>query len=176
MILTERLSLQPLEEADRDAHAAMMADPEVMHDYPAPMIRAQADGRFDNHRAAFARDGFGKWTVRRRADGAYLGFTGVSPLWPHLPPAPGLEIGWRLVRAAWGEGYASEAARASLRDIFQRTAAEEVIAYTHPTNERSQAVMRRLGFRREPTRDFEQAHDRSVVYVTDRADWITAST
>lgn len=176
MILTERLTLQPLAETDRDAHAAMMADPEVMHDYPAPMGRAEADQRFDRHMAAFARDGFGKWTLRRRADGAYLGFTGVSPIWPDLPPAPGLEIGWRLVRAAWGEGYASEAARAALRDIFQRTAAMEVIAYTSPTNERSQAVMRRLGLRREPARDFAQPHDRSVVYVADRALWAPAST
>lgn len=175
MILTDRLILRGASEADREAHAAMMADPEVMHDYPAPLTRAEADQRFDRHLSALARDGFGKWTVRRRSDDAYLGFTGVSPLWPELPPAPGLEIGWRLVHAAWGQGYASEAARAALYDIFARTTVDEVIAYTNPTNARSQAVMRRLGMRRETARDFERPSGPSVVFVTDRTDWAMVS-
>lgn len=177
MILTERLILRAADETDRGPHAAMMADPEVMHDYPAPMSRDEADRRFDWHLGAFARDGFGKWTLRRRSDDAYLGFTGVSPIWPHLAPAPGLEVGWRLVCAAWGQGYASEAARGALSDIFARTDADEVIAYTGPANDRSQAVMRRLGMRRDPARDFQQPDgDPSVVYVADRTGWTASAT
>ena len=154
MIETARLILSVWAEADRAPFVAMCADPEVMHDYPAPEDAATAGARFDRYAAALARDGFGKWALRRKDDGAFLGLCGVSPIWPTLPPAPGLEIGWRMVRAAWGHGYATEAARAALADVFARTDADEVISFTLPTNTRSLAVMARLGLDRDAARDF----------------------
>ncbi len=172
MIETERLTLSAWTEAERAPFRAMTADPEVMHDYDAPFTEAQADTRFDRHMAAFGRDGFGKWALRRKDDGAYLGYCGVSPIWPTLAPAPGLEIGWRLVRTAWGHGYASEAARAALPDVFARTTAAEIITFTLPTNERSQAVMRRLGLHRDAARDFlYETGLPAVVFVAPRGDW-----
>jgi RimJ/RimL family protein N-acetyltransferase len=154
MIETARLTLSAWTEAERAPFVAMVGDPEVMHDYPAPDDEAAANARFDRYVAAQARDGFGKWSLRRRDDGAFLGWCGVSPIWGMLPPAPGLEIGWRMVRAAWGHGYATEAASASLADIFARTDADEVISFTLPTNTRSLAVMGRLGLTRDASRDF----------------------
>src|SRR5271156_3546844 len=139
MIETARLTLSAWTEAERAPYRAMCADPEVMHDYPAPFSIEVADERFERHLEAFARDSFGKWALRRKEDGAYLGYCGVNPIWPTLPLAPGLEIGWRMVRSAWGHGYASEAARAGLTDIFARVAAAEVLSYTSTTNSRSQA-------------------------------------
>jgi ribosomal-protein-alanine N-acetyltransferase len=83
--------------------------------------------------------------------------------------APGLEIGWRLVRDAWGQGYASEAARAALADIFAHTDADEVISFTLPTNTRSLAVMARLGLTRDPGRDFAyETGNPAVVFVAPR--------
>ena len=70
------------------------------------------------------------------------------------PAAPGVEVGWRLVRSAWGHGYATEGARAALRDGFARHGWAEVLSYTAADNMRSQAVMGRLGLVREPHRDF----------------------
>jgi RimJ/RimL family protein N-acetyltransferase len=172
MIETARLTLSAWTEAERAPYAAMCDDPEVMHDYPAPFDAATAHERFKRHMAAFARDGFGKWALRRKDDSAYLGYCGVSPIWPTLPVAPGFEIGWRMVRAAWGHGYATEAARAALTDVFARTDAAEVLAFTLPTNHRSQAVMRRLGLERDAARDFnyEDGHP-AVVYVARREAW-----
>ena len=114
MIETARLTLSAWTEAERAPFAAMCADPEVMHDYLAAEDAATAGARLDRYMAAQARDGFGKWAVRRKHDGAFLGWCGVSPIWPTLAPAPGLEIGWRLIRAAWGFGFATEAARPGL--------------------------------------------------------------
>ncbi len=170
MIETARLTLSAWTEAERAPFVAMCADPEVMHDYPAPEDAATAGARFDRYIAAQARDGFGKWAVRRKADGAFLGWCGVSPIWPTLKPAPGLEIGWRVVRAAWGHGYASEAARAALADIFARTDAAEVISFTLPTNTRSMAVMARLGLTRDAARDFTYETGKpAVVFVAPRS-------
>ena len=170
MIETARLTLSPLSEAERAPFVAMCGDPEVMHDYPAPDDEAAAHARFDRYAERHARDGFGKWALRRKDDGAFLGLCGVSPIWGTLPPAPGLEIGWRMVRAAWGHGYATEAARASLADIFARTDAAEVISFTLPTNTRSLAVMARLGLTRDASRDFlYETGLPAVVFVAPRS-------
>jgi ribosomal-protein-alanine N-acetyltransferase len=169
MIETARLTLSALTEAERAPFMAMTADPEVMHDYPAPFTAAEASERFDRYLERQQRDGFGRWALRRKDDGVFLGLCGVGPIYPTLPPAPGLEIGWRLVRAAWGLGYATEAARASLPDIFARTDADEVISFTTPTNTRSLAVMGRLGLTRDASRDFLfEDGNPGVVFVAPR--------
>jgi RimJ/RimL family protein N-acetyltransferase len=154
MITTERLILRPWREADRAPFAAMHADPEVMHDFPAPLSRAESDAKQDRYQANIERAGFGRWAIERREDARFLGYTGIMPVFADHPCAPGVEIGWRMIRAAWGFGYASEAAAAALRDGFERLGFAEVLAYTGVTNARSQAVMRRLGMGRDPKRDF----------------------
>jgi RimJ/RimL family protein N-acetyltransferase len=173
MIETARLTLSPWTEAERAPFIAMCADPEVMHDYAAPEDTATASARLDRYMAAQARDGFSKWALRRRDDGAFVGWCGVSPIWPALPPAPGLEIGWRMVRAAWGHGYATEAAKAALADVFARTDADEVISFTLPTNTRSLGVMARLGLTRDASRDFLYATGLpAVVFVAPRSQYV----
>ena len=170
MIETARLTLSAWTEADRGPFVAMCADPEVMHDYGGPWDAARANERFERERVAFARDGHGKWAVRRKPDGVFLGYCGISPIWPALTVAPGLEIGWRLNREAWGAGYASEAATAALVDIFARTDAAEVIAFTQPDNARSLAVMARLGLTRDASRDFlYETGLPAVVFVAPRS-------
>src|SRR5437764_1367293 len=74
---------------------------------------------------------------------------------PGFPFAPAVEIGWRLTRAYWGQGYATEAARAALDDGFGRLGLDEIVAFTLPINQRSRRVMERLGMSRDPVDDFE---------------------
>jgi len=175
MIETPRLILRQYREADRAAFRAMVADPEVMHDYGAPMGQDEADAFFERRRAQIETDRFGKWAVERRSDGVFLGFVGVSLVYPGLPIAPGLEIGWRLARAAWGFGYAAEAARASMTDTFERTGATEILSFTQPHNDRSLAVMRRLGFRRDAARDFTyETGLPAVLYAMAKSNWVSA--
>jgi ribosomal-protein-alanine N-acetyltransferase len=166
MIQTERLILRPWREADRAAFAAMNADPDVMHDFPAPLTRAESDAKLDRYQTSIETIGYGRWLIERREDGAFLGYTGVMPIFPDHPCAPGDEIGWRMIRAAWGFGYASEAAAAALADGFERLNLEEIIAYTAPTNRRSRAVMERLCMAPDPARDFQDPlHGPFVVYA-----------
>jgi RimJ/RimL family protein N-acetyltransferase len=75
------------------------------------------------------------------------------------PLAPHFDVGWRLVRSAWGKGYATEAARAALDDVFNRVGLDEVLAYTAIDNLRAQAVMERLKLRRDPMLDFDVLND-----------------
>ena len=155
MIETSRTRLRRWTDGDRNAFAALHADPEVMHDYSGPLNQSQSDAKFERYVSTFSRQGFGRWVVENR-DGDFLGYAGLMPSRPAHPLGPHVDIGWRLVRSAWGQGYATEAARAALDDAFGRCGLLEVIAYTAADNARSQAVMARLSLRRDPSRDFSE--------------------
>jgi len=131
----------------------MHADPEVMHDYGGPISRVESDAKLDRYVAAYRSHGFCRWAIENQ-EGDFLGYCGVMPSRPDHPLGSHAEIGWRLVRPAWGHGYATEAAHAALKDFFTRIGLTEVLAYTAPDNLRSQAVMGRLGLQRDPGRDF----------------------
>jgi RimJ/RimL family protein N-acetyltransferase len=152
-IQTERLLLRPWREEDLAPLAALQADPEVMADYGGPQSLEASQAKIDRYRDAFDAFGFTRWAVE--AEGAFIGYVGVMPVFPGHPREPGYEVGWRLVRAAWGKGYATEAARASLLDVFRRAGLVEVLSYTAPDNRRSRAVMDRLGLTRRQELDFE---------------------
>jgi RimJ/RimL family protein N-acetyltransferase len=154
-ILTDRLRLRDWRQADRAPYAAMMADPMVGDWLGATLTEAEAVAHIDRLGAGLADSGFGLMALERRADGVFLGAAGLAPLKPDNPIAPGVEIGWRLARAAWGRGYASEAAAALLAHGFDRLELAEIVAFTATGNLRSRAVMARLGMTRRPDLDFE---------------------
>jgi len=152
---TPRIRLRCWQEADREAFIDLHADPEVMHDFGGPFSRSESAAKFDRYVAAFGRDGFTRWAIETRA-GEFLGYAGVLSSEQSHPLGPHADIGWRLVRSAWGQGYATEAARAALDDAFVRCALPEILAYTAPDNVKSQLVMARLGLQRDPNRDFRE--------------------
>lgn len=173
MIATARLRLVDWAERHADPLAAMHADAEVMADQGGPIDRAASEAKRARYAEAGARHGFTRWAVEA-LDGRFLGYAGVMPAPDGHPLAPHHEIGWRLIRSAWGQGFATEAARAALADLFVRTAIEEVLAYTAPDNARSQAVMHRLTLARTPERDFTAGTDgrswRGLVWAARRPD------
>ena len=153
IIETPRIRLRCWRDSDRVAFALMHAHPEVMHDAGGPLDQVHSDVKLDRYVAGFAQHGFCRWAVET-LQGEFLGYAGVMPSWQAHPLGPHFDIGWRLVRSAWGQGYATEAAGAALRDVFARCGLTEVLAYTAPDNARSRAVMTRLRLRRDPSRDF----------------------
>jgi RimJ/RimL family protein N-acetyltransferase len=154
MIDTERLVLRPWTEADREPFLAVTADPEVMSWLGGVPTPDAANQRFERFASGFDERGYTRWAIERTADGAFLGYCGLAPVHETLP-VTGIEAGWGLARAAWGFGYAAEAARAAVLDGFDRLKFEEIIAFTADTNRRSQPVMARAGLTRDPSRDFD---------------------
>jgi RimJ/RimL family protein N-acetyltransferase len=152
---TERLLLRGWREQDREPFAALNADPAVMEHFPAPLDRVRSDALVDAIEARFERDGFGLWALEVESSGEFIGFTGLAiPAFEaHFTPA--VEVGWRLARSAWGQGYATEAGRAALAFGFGQGGLAEVVSFTSAGNLRSRAVMERLGMRRDPADDFE---------------------
>lgn len=167
---TGRLLLRRWHPDDRAPFAALNADPEVMRHFPEQLTRQQSDELADRIELAMERQGWGLWALEDRATGRFIGFTGLARPGFQAPFMPAVEIGWRLERAAWGHGFASEAARAAARFAFDELALEEIVSLAVVANERSRAVMRRLGMTHDPADDFdhplvEQPHlRRHVLY------------
>ncbi len=153
-LTTPRLLLRRWRDTDREPYAALNADPEVMVNFPSLLTREQSDAMIDKFENGFEQYGFGLWAVEVRETGQFIGFTGIQWVPFDAPFAPAVEIGWRMARAAWGHGYATEAARASATHGFA-TGLTEIVAMVVPQNLRSQAVMHRLGMTRDPEADFE---------------------
>jgi RimJ/RimL family protein N-acetyltransferase len=153
LIRSDHLKLRSWRDSDRDAFAALNAAADVTVDLGGPLDRAASDAKFDRYVAAFDQHGFCRWALED-SDGRLLGYAGVMPSRSGHPLGPHADIGWRLIRAAWGRGYATEAARASLRDAFERLSLKEVLAYTSIDNVRSQAVIRRLNMQRAASLDY----------------------
>jgi RimJ/RimL family protein N-acetyltransferase len=131
---------------DLDAHAEMSADPEVMCHIGdgEPLDRAQSRREIAMHIGHWALRGYGQWALERKEDGASVGRAG---LW-NPPGWPGLEVGWKLARRAWGQGYATEAGRAAIEWTWETLDAPRLISIIQPGNTRSIRVAERLGMRR----------------------------
>ncbi|HEX4911899.1 MAG TPA: GNAT family N-acetyltransferase [Permianibacter sp.] len=177
-IQTRRLRLRQWQLGDADPFAAMVADPEVMRYFPATLTRPQSDALLAKLHQRIDATGYGFWATERRDTGEFIGFVGLNVPDHPLPFAPCVEIGWRLVRSAWGQGLASEAARAALRFGFDTLKLGEVVSFTSQHNLRSQAVMQRIGMRRDPGGDFlhpKLASDHwlapHVLYRLTATDW-----
>jgi RimJ/RimL family protein N-acetyltransferase len=152
----ERVRLRDWRDEDLAPFAALNADPEVMRHFPRPLTREESDAVAARIRTGLAERGYGWWALEVPGLG-FAGFVGVGPV-PFEAPFnrlddPVLEVGWRLARAAWGHGYATEGARLALAHAFDVLGAAQVVSFTTTLNLPSQLVMQRLGMR--PDGDFD---------------------
>jgi RimJ/RimL family protein N-acetyltransferase len=174
---TERLLLRQWRDEDLAPFAALNADPEVMRHFPARMTRAESDEFAAYIRTLIARHGWGLWAVEVRDGPPFIGFVGLNRPRFEAHFTPAIEVGWRLDRPHWGHGYATEAASAALTFAFDRLQLPEVVSFTTEANQRSIAVMRRLGMSHDPADDFDHPAladgtlRRHVLYRMHRERW-----
>lgn len=152
-VRTDRLLLRRWRDGDREPFASLNEDAEVMRFFPAPLDRAQSDGLAARADALFDAYGYGLWALERLDTGEFIGFTGLAPMPEGIPGAGGVEVGWRLARAAWGQGFATEAAGAALAFAFTELGLAEVNSIASVVNIRSRKVMERLGM--HPAGEFD---------------------
>ncbi|HST87002.1 MAG TPA: GNAT family N-acetyltransferase [Ktedonobacterales bacterium] len=186
---TERLTLRQLTQADVDNLFALDSDPAVMRylsggtPTPREVIAHEILPRLLSSYERY--DGYGVWAAIEKASGDFLGWFSFHP---HDDGNPGeIALGYRLRRAAWGKGYATEGARALIRKGFTALGAERVIATTYQDNRASRRVMEKAGltlartFRLTPadlaaagtfhatSQDIWDGDD--VEYALNKADW-----
>lgn len=176
---TQRLILRQFTSSDVDHLVELDSDPEVMRHLtggrPTPRETVETTvlpGFLEFHRRF---EGYGYFAAIERSAEGFLGWFHFRPK-PDDPPGR-VELGYRLRRAAWGKGYATEGSRALIRKGFTELGVEQVYAQTMAVNVRSRRVMEKVGLRH--VRTFHQEWDEplpgvehgEVMYVLDRTDW-----
>jgi len=174
VLQTERLRLRHFGRGDAAFILELLNEPSWIANIGERNVRdlAQAEAWIEEKLVAvYARLGFGFWAVERREDGALLGMCGLI----RRDSLPAVDLGYAFVPRAWGQGYAREAALATMRWTWANTDAPRVIAMTVAANRRSWGLMERIGMTRRPRLDFDHPlfpdyHPlrRHLVYAADR--------
>lgn len=151
---TPRLVLRQWREADLEPFAALNADLEVMRYFPAPLTREESDALAERARSGISARGWGLWVLELIEGASFIGFVGLAEPRFDAHFTPTVEVGWRLAREQWGQGYATEAARAAVEFGFVELELDEIVSFTSVLNERSRRVMERLGMTHDPADDF----------------------
>ncbi|MBA2354392.1 MAG: GNAT family N-acetyltransferase [Luteitalea sp.] len=144
-IRTGRLTLQPLGDEHLPALAALLADPVVMRYFPRPMTLPESSIWLQRNLERYRHDGSGLFAVvRQDADGARLiGDCGLVVR--SFGGRTRVELGYHFARDVWGQGLATEAARACVALAFEASDVPAVVALIRPENRPSQGVARRAG-------------------------------
>ena len=145
VLLTERLRLRPRTIGDLDANLAMDMDPRV-HRYIWPDGPPDRETRRQELSERYASDwpqigGF--WVVEWADRPGFLGWCGLFP----LEDSGLIEIGYRNIAAAWGQGVGTEAARAALDHGFRVLAIDPIVAVAHPDNRASCRLLQKIGLK-----------------------------
>jgi RimJ/RimL family protein N-acetyltransferase len=133
----------------------MNADPKVMEYYPSTLTAAESDAMIRRIEETFASEELGLWAVELQNAGPFIGCVGLWPARFTSPFTPAIEVGWRLAKAYWGRGYATEGARTAVRDGFARLGLDEIVSFTAVINHRSRRVMEKLGMTHDSAENFD---------------------
>jgi [ribosomal protein S5]-alanine N-acetyltransferase len=135
---TSRLILREFRSEDADALERVISDPETMSYYPAPFDRADVEEWIARNMRRYTETGHGLWAAVLKASGELIGDSGLTV--QDVDGVKEIEIGYHLRRDLWGQGLATEAARAC-RDVgFIRLRAERLISLIRPENMASRRV------------------------------------
>jgi RimJ/RimL family protein N-acetyltransferase len=150
-----------------------------MQHFPTTLNHSANEQLIERNQAHIRQHGFGLWALEIPGEMPFAGFVGLLRVGFAAHFTPAVEIGWRLVRPAWGHGFATEAAQCVLRHAFAGLQLKQVVSFTVPTNHRSQAVMRRLGMHTQARDNFEHPRLPSghplcvhVLYQLHRNEWL----
>ncbi|HDZ73489.1 MAG TPA: N-acetyltransferase [Aurantimonas coralicida] len=147
---TARTVLRLWEERDRSTFHRLNSDEEIMRFFPFRRDRTQSDAMMAALNQRYEEDGLTFFALEDRASGHAIGFLGLANVEKPMPMAPAIEIGWRLLPEFWGRGLVTEAASACLDLAFASPIdAAEIVSFCVDDNEKSEAVMLRLGFSRD---------------------------
>ncbi len=127
---TDRLKLRQWKNEDRQLFAEINSDPVVMEYFPNTLSVSESNKMSDKIISLIFQRGWGFWAVEEKQQHKFIGFVGLHTPIPELPFSPCVEIGWRLAKEYWGNGYATEAANAVLSVAFKELNVSQVYSFT----------------------------------------------
>lgn len=150
MILeTNRLILKKLEESDFESLRSLLQSSEAMYAYEGPFNDREVREWFDRQQTRYTDDGFGLWSVIRKADERFIGQCGITLQSYRETRVP--EIGYLLCPHSWHAGFATEAASACRQFAFGTLGMKRIYSFIRDTNLPSQRVSLRIGMRQIDT-------------------------
>ena len=171
LVETDRLILRPWREDDGGELQRLLSDPAVRgeRNFPPERMARLAEASLRQWRVA----GFGPWAAIHKATGTWIGRLGLDELdtWPDRHK---IEVGFELHQAWWGQGLATEGARAALRFGFEQHGLERIISVTAASHVAARRVREKVGLTYEGTRPWMSPHVPVVWYAIDRATWDAA--
>jgi RimJ/RimL family protein N-acetyltransferase len=182
LVETDRLVIRPFGEGDSEHLVELDSDPEVMRyltgGKTTPRIRIETAVMPRMLRDYERYPGFGAFPAFTKAEDEFIGWFMLVPRMDSPPEEA--ELGYRLRRAAWGKGYATEGAAGMIRYGFEERGLRRIWAETMAANARSRRVMEKLGLRYEltyfpPFAPIPGSEDGEVVYGIDHDEWLAAS-
>lgn len=145
IIKTPRLILRQWNDSDTAPFIQMCADEDVMRYFPAPLTSKQSLQFIEKVTRQINQHGWGLWAVELKQTKEFIGFIGLQPQPELFEFSPCIEIGWRLAKKYWHQGYATEGARAVLDYAFTTLGLDKVVSFTATVNTPSEAVMKKIG-------------------------------
>lgn len=146
-IRTPRLLLRNWEPTDLDDLHAVNSNPNVMRHFPSVMTKEETAAQLERFRVHQAKEGFSYFAAEIRETGECIGFIGMARQTYESAFTPCVDIGWRLKESAWGNGYATEGAKACLEFAWNELKLPEVYAIAVLQNKPSFRVMEKIGMR-----------------------------
>jgi RimJ/RimL family protein N-acetyltransferase len=149
LFTSERLGFRNWVDTDIPLMTAISADPEVMEYFPAPATPEQTLAFINRMKQMFADEGYCYFAVDLLATGNFIGFIGLCKQTYEASFTPCVDIGWRLDKAFWNHGYATEGAKRCLQFGFEQIGLTNIKAIATATNLKSFRVMEKIGMRKQ---------------------------
>jgi ribosomal-protein-alanine N-acetyltransferase len=142
---TPRLILRQWKESDYEPYIELNADKAVMEYFPSVLSRDETMAQISRIMAHIDKYGYGLFAVERRDNRQFIGFTGLSHVNFESYFTPCIEVGWRLSRENWDQGFATEAGSACIGLGLREQGIHSIYSFTSIHNKRSERVMQKLG-------------------------------
>lgn len=178
-IETPRLLLRDWKESDIDSFVKMNLDGEVMKYFPKLLTESETYDLYNKICAEFKEFGYGLYAVELKEDEEFIGFTGFHWATFEASFTPCIEIGWRLKKEYWGNGYSTEGAQACLEHGFNHLGFKKIISFTADINKPSMNVMNKIGLTYVKNFDFPNLNDEKlknhVLYSIDDKEYFSTN-
>lgn len=169
-LTTQRMLAEPIGERDRADLLTMHRDGRVMATLTVdgqPLPDVVTERRLAQYIAEWAQHGFGLWVFREQSSGQFIGRGGLRHT--RATGCDEVELAYAVMPEFWGQGYASEMARASVAVGFDDLGLAEIVSFTLTSNRASQRVMEKTGFQRD--REFDNVGLPHVLYRLNADAW-----
>ena len=151
LFTSPRLGFRNWRDSDLEAFHAMNTDPEVMQFFPFIPSRKQTARLMDRMQVMFDQKGYCYYAVEKIEDSEFIGFIGLAWQTYEADFTPCTDIGWRLIHAEWGKGYATEGAKRCLEEAFSKHGLATIKSVAAQINLPSINVMEKIGMHKAGT-------------------------